>query len=55
MSLFSHEIENFWQAAFLGGEIRCREGKLTLAVNPALSEDRRVMLLATADGHRVPS
>jgi len=51
MSLFSHEIENYWQAAFLGGEIRCREGKLTLAVSPALSQDRRVMLLATADGH----
>ncbi|MBL8508361.1 MAG: GNAT family N-acetyltransferase, partial [Chitinimonas sp.] len=24
---------------------------MTLAVNPALSEDRRLMLLATADGH----
>lgn len=51
MSLFSNEIEAFWQAAFLAGEIRYRADKLTLAVNPALSPDRRVMLLATTDGH----
>ncbi|MGQ5522755.1 GNAT family N-acetyltransferase [Chitinimonas sp. PSY-7] len=50
MSLFSTEINNFWQASFLNGEVLCRKDNLTVAINPALSEDRRAMLLETADG-----
>ncbi|OHX19572.1 GNAT family N-acetyltransferase [Chromobacterium sphagni] len=50
MSLFSPMITDFWQATFLSGEVLCRNGKFTLAVNPGLSEDRRLMVLETADG-----
>lgn len=50
MSLFSPAIESFWQETFLGGDIVCRNDGLTVAVNPALEEDRRTMLLRTGDG-----
>ncbi|WP_434627405.1 GNAT family N-acetyltransferase [Chromobacterium sp. CV08] len=48
--MFSQTITDFWQETFLGGEILFRNDKLTLSANPGLSEDRRAMLLQTADG-----
>ncbi|QNM96597.1 GNAT family N-acetyltransferase [Chitinimonas koreensis] len=50
MSLFSRTIESFWQDAFRGSDVLCRNDALTVALDPGLDEDRRVMLLRAADG-----
>jgi RimJ/RimL family protein N-acetyltransferase len=46
----SSTISNFWNSAFLGGEILYRDARFTLAANPDLDHDSRVMLLTRPDG-----
>ncbi|KUM05071.1 GNAT family N-acetyltransferase [Chromobacterium subtsugae] len=50
MSEFSPAIADFWLTTFLGGEVLCRNGDFTVAIHPGLSEDRRLMVLETAEG-----
>jgi GNAT superfamily N-acetyltransferase len=47
---FSTTISNFWNAAFLGGEILYRDARFTLAARPDLDHDSRVMVLTHPDG-----
>ncbi|WP_232276045.1 GNAT family N-acetyltransferase [Paenibacillus sp. 481] len=50
MPLFSHTITDFWQAPFLSGDVLYSSEDFTVATNPHLSEERRVMVLETAEG-----
>jgi RimJ/RimL family protein N-acetyltransferase len=50
MSLFSQTITDFWQGQFLLGDALYSDEIFTVAINPNLSEDRRVMVLETSDG-----
>jgi GNAT superfamily N-acetyltransferase len=50
MSSFSPTITGFWNRTFSNGETLCSGSAFLLTVNPGLSEDRRVMVLETADG-----
>ncbi|PHM68932.1 hypothetical protein [Xenorhabdus kozodoii] len=50
MSLFSQTITDFWQAPFSDGHVLYQDDVFTVVINPNLSEDRRVMVLETADG-----
>ncbi|MGN4128172.1 GNAT family N-acetyltransferase [Lysinibacillus sphaericus] len=50
MPLFSQTITDFWQAQFLNGEVLYSDAVFTVAINPDLSEDSRVMVLETTDG-----
>ncbi len=47
---FSTTISNFWNASFLSGEILYRDARFTLAANPDLDDDSRVMVLTRPDG-----
>lgn len=50
MPLFSHTITDFWRAQFFNGDILYSDEIFTVAINPDLSEDSRVMVLETSDG-----
>jgi GNAT superfamily N-acetyltransferase len=50
MSSFSPIISGFWNQTFSNGETLHNEPAFLLTVNPALSENRRIMVLETADG-----
>ncbi|MBO0991878.1 GNAT family N-acetyltransferase [Bacillus sp. SD088] len=50
MPLFSQTITDFWRAPFLNGNVLYSDEVFTVAINPDLSEDRRVMVLETSDG-----
>ena len=50
MHLLSQTITDFWQASFLNGNVLYSDEVFTVAINPDLSEDRRVMVLETSDG-----
>ncbi|XOK61132.1 GNAT family N-acetyltransferase [Paenibacillus elgii] len=50
MPLFSQTITDFWQAQFLNGDVLYSDGVFTVAINPDLDEDSRVMVLETAAG-----
>ncbi|EON70237.1 GNAT family N-acetyltransferase [Lysinibacillus sphaericus] len=50
MPLFSQTITDFWQAQFLNGEVLYSDEVFTVAINPDLSEDSRVMVFETTDG-----
>ena len=50
MPLFSQTITDYSQALFLNGEILYSDEVFTVAINPELSENRRVMVLKTYDG-----
>ena len=50
MSLFSQTITDFWRGQFINGDVLYSDEVFTVAVNPNLSEDRRVMVLETSDG-----
>ncbi|WP_387464154.1 GNAT family N-acetyltransferase [Photorhabdus sp. RM323S] len=49
MSLFSQTITDFWRTPFLNGDVLYSDEVFTVAINPGLSEDRRVMVLETSD------
>ncbi|WP_239551460.1 hypothetical protein [Paenibacillus elgii] len=48
--LFSQTITDFWRMQFLNGDVLYSDEVFTLAINPDLDEDSRVMVLETADG-----
>lgn len=48
--IFSQTITDFWRAQFLNGDILYSDEVFTVAINPDLSEDSRVMVLETSDG-----
>lgn len=48
--MFSPLVVDFWRAAFSGEAVVPPDAAFTVTVNPDLGEDRRVMLLHTADG-----
>ena len=48
--MFSPIVTGFWHAAFSGEGAQPSDAAFTVAVNADLSEDRRVMVLHTADG-----
>ncbi len=50
MPLFSQTITDFWWTPFLNGDVLHSDEVFTVAINPDLSEDRRVMVLETSDG-----
>lgn len=50
MPLFSQTITDFWRAQFLNGDVLYSDEVFTVAINPDLDEDNRVMLLETAEG-----
>lgn len=50
MPLFSQTITDYWQVQFLNGEILYKNEAFTVAINPDLSEDSRVMVLETVGG-----
>ncbi|WP_220388550.1 GNAT family N-acetyltransferase [Paenibacillus aquistagni] len=50
MPAFSQSIIDFWERSFVNGDIVYCDSILSITVNPELSEDRRVMVLETADG-----
>lgn len=50
MALFSKTITGFWWRQFLNGDVYYRDEVFTVAINPELSEDSRVMMLETPDG-----
>ncbi|WP_206106290.1 GNAT family N-acetyltransferase [Paenibacillus dendritiformis] len=50
MPLFSQTITDFWRAQFLSGDVLYSDEVFTVAINPDLDEDSRVMVLETADG-----
>lgn len=50
MPLFSQTITDFWRAQFLNGDVLYSDEVFTVAINPDLDEDSRVMVLETADG-----
>lgn len=50
MPLFSQTITDFWRTQFSNGNVLYRDEVFTVATNPDLSEDRRIMVLETSDG-----
>ncbi|MFB6367561.1 GNAT family N-acetyltransferase [Paenibacillus elgii] len=50
MPLFSQTVTDFWRAQFLNGDVLYSDEVFTLAINPDLEEDSRVMVLETTDG-----
>ncbi|MGE8205877.1 GNAT family N-acetyltransferase [Heyndrickxia sp. NPDC080065] len=50
MSLFPQTITDFWRGQFLNGDVLYSDEVFTVAINPNLSEDSRVMVLETSDG-----
>jgi RimJ/RimL family protein N-acetyltransferase len=50
MPKYSQVITDFWRAPFLSGDVLHEEEAFSVAVNPDLSDDRRVMVLETVDG-----
>ncbi|KOY14787.1 GNAT family N-acetyltransferase, partial [Paenibacillus xylanivorans] len=48
--LFSQTITDFWRAQFLNGDVLYSDEVFTVAINPDLDEDSRVMVLETTDG-----
>ncbi|MFU1795044.1 GNAT family N-acetyltransferase [Paenibacillus azoreducens] len=50
MPLFSQTITDFWRAQFLNGDVLYSDEVFTVAINPDLDEDCRVMVLETTDG-----
>ncbi len=50
MSSFSRTTTDFWSQAFTNGEPLHSDQTFLLTVNPALSEERRVMVLEIGDG-----
>lgn len=50
MSLFLQTITDFWRTQFLNGDILYTDEVFTVAINPNLDKDSRVMVLETTDG-----
>ena len=50
MPVFSQTITDFWQASFLNGDVLYSDESFTVAINPDLDEDSRIMVLETSDG-----
>lgn len=50
MPLFSQTTTDFWRASFLNGDFLYSDKVFTVATNPDLSEDSRVMVLETSEG-----
>ncbi|RAT94099.1 GNAT family N-acetyltransferase [Brevibacillus sp. Leaf182] len=48
--VFSQTITDFWREQFLNGDVLYSDGTFTVAINPVLDEDSRVMVLETSDG-----
>lgn len=48
--VFSQTITDFWQASFLNGDVLYSDKSFTVAINPDLDEDSRIMVLETSDG-----
>jgi GNAT superfamily N-acetyltransferase len=48
-SAFSATAESFWKQPHSSGKVLCSSDRLSVSVNPDLAEDRRVMLLHTAE------
>lgn len=48
--LFSQTVIDFWRTHFETGDILYHDDTFTVVINPDLSEDSRVMVLATTDG-----
>jgi len=48
--LFSQTITDYWREQFLNGDILYSDAVFTVAINPDLNEDSRVMVLETTDG-----
>ena len=47
--MFSPVVTDFWHATFAGTRILSPSEAFTVAVDPGLSEDRRIMMLTTSD------
>ncbi|MED1724341.1 hypothetical protein [Brevibacillus parabrevis] len=47
---FSQTVTDFWATQFLNGNVLYNHEGFTVTINPSLDEDRRVMVLETADG-----
>jgi RimJ/RimL family protein N-acetyltransferase len=50
VEVFSPVVTGFWHATFSGEQVQPRDATFTVAVYSDLSEERRVMVLHTADG-----
>ena len=50
MAVYAPTVTEFWRSLFLTGDIVLSTDRLTVASNPALPNDRRGMLLETANG-----
>ena len=50
MPLFSQTVTDYFQVAFLNGDVLYSDEFFTVVINPKLSENRRVMVLKTYDG-----
>ncbi|UNK15891.1 GNAT family N-acetyltransferase [Paenibacillus sp. N3/727] len=50
MPLFSQTITDYWREQFLNGDVLYSDEVFTVAINPDLNEDSRVMVLETTDG-----
>lgn len=48
--LFSQTITDYWREQFLEGDVLYSDELFTVAINPGLDEDSRVMMLETTDG-----
>ncbi|KAA1181051.1 GNAT family N-acetyltransferase [Paenibacillus sp. B2(2019)] len=48
--LFSQTITDYWREKFLNGDVLYSDEVFTVAINPDLDEDSRVMVLETIDG-----
>ncbi|MFC8683656.1 GNAT family N-acetyltransferase [Brevibacillus porteri] len=48
--VFSQTITDFWRGQFLNGDVLYSDEFFTVAINPTLDEDSRVMMLETSDG-----
>lgn len=49
-AFFSQTVTDFWATQFLNGNVLDNHEGFTVTINPSLDEDRRVMVLETADG-----
>ncbi|MFG0216563.1 GNAT family N-acetyltransferase [Brevibacillus porteri] len=50
MPVFSQTITDFWRGQFFNGDVLYTDEFFTVAINPELDEDSRVMVLETSDG-----
>jgi GNAT superfamily N-acetyltransferase len=50
LALHSPAVAEMWRASFLGGHVLLSNDRFVVASNPDLPDDRRVMMLETADG-----